>query len=52
MKKFITFIILSFMITQHSFSYNPSPKEEKALENIYKKIDIIYKKSPQNIVKL
>lgn len=50
MKKFITFVIVFFMVTYQSFSYNPSEKEEKALENIYKKIDIIYKKAPQNIV--
>lgn len=52
MKKFITFVIIFFTITQQSLSYNPSQKEVKALEKFYKQIDIIYKKAPQNIVKL
>jgi hypothetical protein len=52
MKKIITFVIVFFIVPYQSFSYNLSQKEEKALENIYKKIDIIYKKAPQNIVKL
>jgi len=51
MKKLITiFLLFSFFST--TFAYNPTVKDTKTLNSVYKQIDLIYEKQPEKIEKL
>lgn len=52
MKKILSFSLLFLFIFNISFAYNPTAKDEKTLNNVYVKIDIIYNKNPLTVEKL
>jgi len=52
MKKFFVSLIISFFFATNLFAYTPTEKDQSNLNNIYKKIDLIYEKKPDSIQKL
>jgi len=46
MKKLLSFSLFFLFIFNISFAYNPTTKDEKTLNKVYLKIDIIYSKKP------
>lgn len=49
-KIFVFFLLIVF--SANTFAYNPSLKDNRTLELVYKKIDVIYEKQPEKIEKL
>jgi len=51
MKKIILFILL-FCFSLNTFAYNPTVKDTKTLNSVFKQIDLIYEKQPEKVEKL
>lgn len=49
MKKIIVLIITFFVLFSSVLAYAPTSNDEKLLTNVYKKLDLIYQKSPSKI---
>ncbi len=52
MKKLIILLFIFFTFVSYSFSYNPTNNDEKALNSIYLKIDKIWGKDSEKVLKL
>jgi len=49
MKKIISIILIFILSISSTFAYNPSIKDTKNLNNLYKTIDLLYESQPSKV---
>jgi hypothetical protein len=52
MKKILVALLLFIFSFSNIFAYNPTNKDEKTLNSLYKQVDVLSEKKPEQVEKL